>query len=183
MGTYVSTNILMHFSDKDQFDEVVKIMSVKLNFDGVDYKIYDQIEFQIYHELYRKIGISLDSYVQNYDELNVDVIHGYNSLGDLKKYTPVYDIPKIDLEKQTVFLSYHSKSRTHYNTCESILDVMGDQFIRYTCNEDGHRELTHSDKLDGLEPYINSFSDVIDLKTMTILKSYDDYHPCGYYSV
>ncbi len=46
MGTYVSTNILMHFSDKDQFDEVVKIMSVKLNFDGVDYKIYDQIEFQ-----------------------------------------------------------------------------------------------------------------------------------------
>lgn len=174
MGTYVSTNILMHFSDKDQFDEVVKIMNVEFDFTGVNYKVYDQIEFQIYHELYRKIGISLESYAQNYDELNVDVIHGFNSLGDLKKYTPVYDIPEIDLEKQTVFLSYHSKSRTHYNTCESILDVMANQFIRYTCNEDGHRELTHSEKLDGLEPYINSFSDVVDLNTMLLPQGNDN---------
>lgn len=182
MGTYVSTNILMHFSDKDVFDEVVKIMGVELDFTGVNYSVYDRIEFQIYHEIYRKIGVSLDDYANNYDNLNVDVIHGYNSLGDLKKYAPVYDdIPQIDLENQTIFLSYHSKSNTHYNTCESILDVMADQFIRYSCDEDGYSRLTHSENMTGLEPYINSFSDVVDLKNMKILKSYnDEYYPWGY---
>ena len=181
MGTYVSTNILMYFSDQEKFDQVVKIMNVELNFDGVHHSVYDRIEFQIYHELYRKIGISLSSYSENYYELNVDVIHGYNSLGDLEKYAPVYDIPKIDLDNRTIFISYHSSGRTHRSTCESILDVMADQYIRYTCNEDDYKVLSHSEKLDGLKPYIDSFSDVVDLTNMTILKTYDDDHyPWGY---
>lgn len=177
MGTYVSTNILMHFTDKAIFDEVVNLINNKP--DGIPngYHIdYDKIEYELYSEAYRKCGVKipLPDEIGGYDNINISVINGYNSLGDLKKYAPVYGIPKIDHEKQTVFLSFHS-SRGHYKTCEYILDVLADQYIRYSCDEDGGKSLSYSLERDGLDPYIGAFKDVVDLKSMNYVKEDDEY--------
>ena len=72
------------------------------------------------------------------------------------------------------FLSFHS-SRGHYKTCEYILDVLADQYIRYSCDEDGGKSLSYSLERDGLDPYIGAFKDVVDLKSMNYVKEDDEY--------